>query len=347
MSVSGIGWGRDRYITLKNMAETFKEKAAAELSEEDDADGRRERYLRKSDLAEGLYTAISGLISNLPVPDNEGRISFRDLTSGLSYILSEITSPSSNIEATALQGLISSLVQAGQFATFNLETEEALERVENVLGDFRVGASGPKPGHLHIVSYVNLIWSCRPNTFIAGLGADTFPGSARQDPVLLDTERGRIYAGLPLGSDRPAENQYMMAHALASRRGRVTLSFPSFDVVENRSVFPSNILLQAYRLLQKDASLDYTDFINSLGRTAGYCPHEGMPAGAIIGAARYAMADGSLKVPCMTGAIRENLKIAIFCADCGSFCLTIAFSLHFLLVFSSLTAEGSRVIFIL
>jgi len=278
LSVSGVGWGRDRYILLKNMAETFKEKAVEELSEEDDADGRRERYLRRRDLAEGLYTAISGLISNLPVPDEEGRISFRDLNSGLSYILSEITSPSSSIEAAALQGLISSLVQAGQFASFNLETEEALERVENILGDFRVGASGPKPGHLHIVSYANLTWSCRPNTFVAGLGADAFPGSARQDPVLLDTERGKIHAGLPLGAVRPAENQYMMALALAFRRGRVTLSFPSFDVAENRSVFPSNLMLQSYRLLQKDASLDYTDFINSLDRTAGYCPHEGMPA---------------------------------------------------------------------
>ncbi len=169
-------------------------------------------------------------------------------------------------------------MQAGQFASFNLAVDEALERVENILDAFRVGASGPRPGHLHLTGYRNLIWSGRPNTFIAGLGADTFPGSGRQDPVLLDTERGRIQAGLPLGADRPGENQYLMALALASRRGRVTMSFPSFDVVDNRSVFPSNILLQAYRLLQKDTSLDYTDLLNSLDRTAGYCPHEGMPA---------------------------------------------------------------------
>ncbi|HAG11918.1 MAG TPA: hypothetical protein DCK76_11235 [Desulfotomaculum sp.] len=83
---------------------------------------------------------------------------------------------------------------------------------------------------------------------------------------------------MTLGTDKPVENQYMMALALASRRGRVTMSFPSFDVIQNRSVFPSNILLQSYRLLQKDTSLDYTDLINSLGKTAGYCPHEGMPA---------------------------------------------------------------------
>lgn len=275
LSVSGIGWGRDRYILLKGMAETFKEKAAEELSEEDEADSRRERYLRQGDLAEGIYVVISGLISNLPAPDDESKISFRELTSGLSYILPQVTNTISSIDAAALQGLINNLVQAGQFASFNLEIEEALERVENILEVFRIGASGPKPGHLHIVSYQNLIWSCRPHTFIAGLGADTFPGGVRQDPVLLDTERRRIHAGLPLGADRPGENQHMMALVLASRRGRTTLSFPSFDVVENRSIFPSNILLQTYRLLQKDISLGYTDFINSLGKTAGYCPHEG------------------------------------------------------------------------
>ncbi len=94
---------------------------------------------------------ISGFISNLPVPDDEGKISFRELTSGLSYILPEITNTSSSIDAAALQGLINNLVQAGQFASFNLEIEEDLERVENILEFFRVGASGPKPGHLHIV----------------------------------------------------------------------------------------------------------------------------------------------------------------------------------------------------
>ena len=262
LSVSGIGWGRDRYILLERMAGTFKERAAEELSEEDYSDSRRERYLRLSDLAEGIYDVISGFISNLPVPDDEGKISFRELAAGLSCILSKITNTQSNFDAAALQGLINNLADTGRYISFNLEIEEALERVENILDVFRVGASGPQPGHLHIVNYENLIWSCRPNTFIAGLGADIFPGSGRQDPVLLDSERRRIDAWLTLGTDRPVENQYMIALALASRRGRFTMIFPSFDVIQNRSVFPSNILLQSYRLIKKDTSLDYTDLIN-------------------------------------------------------------------------------------
>ena len=271
---SGIGWGRDRYVLLKRISETLKEKVAEEGEEEVGA-GRREQYLRQSAVAERLYAAVNPLLAALPVPDSEGNISFRELTAGLSYLLSEITHPMSEIDAAALKGLINDLIQTGQFTSFDLEIDEALERVENLLCDFQVGASGPKPGHLHLVSYTNLIWSCRPNTFMAGLGADNFPGSGHQDPVLLDTERLQLHAALSLIADRPSENRYMMALMLASRRGRVTLSFPSFDVLENRSIFPANVLLQAFRLLHKDNTFDYTDFLISLDRPAGYCPKAG------------------------------------------------------------------------
>jgi hypothetical protein len=61
-----------------------------------------------------------------------------------------------------------------------------------------------------------LIWSSRPNTFVAGLDANTFPGGGRQDPVLLDAERIKIHEKLPLGTDRPRDKRYDMALALAS-----------------------------------------------------------------------------------------------------------------------------------
>lgn len=182
------------------------------------------------------------------------------------------------MDAAALKGLVTDLVQAGQIASYKLDMDEALERVENILNGFRIGASGPRPGHLHLVSYENLIWSSRPNTCVVGLDANTFPGSGRQDPVLLDAERERIHPGLPLGAVRPGENQLMMALSLASRRGRVTLSYSSFDIVENRSIYSSSVLLQVHRLLNGDTSLDYSHLLQSLGKPAGFCPQYGRPA---------------------------------------------------------------------
>lgn len=276
---AGIGWGRDRYTLLKVLADDLKKRAEIRTDEEpENGDERRGQLLRQSELAGELYTIISGMLSVLPTTDDAGEVGLRELAGGLAAILRQITLLKDEADAAALDGLTAALEEAGRLVSFGLETEEALERVEDILAGFRVGASGPKPGCLHLTGYRNLVWSARPNTFVAGMDANNFPGGTRQDPVLLDAERRAISPDLPLSTERPGENQYILGLALASRRGNVTLSFPSFNVVENREVFPSPVLLQVYRLLRGDASLDYTRLMNFLGKPAGYCAQGGMPA---------------------------------------------------------------------
>ncbi|KJS11859.1 MAG: hypothetical protein VR67_11805 [Peptococcaceae bacterium BRH_c8a] len=272
----GIGWGRERYALLDNLAESLKERAELEV-DADDGDGRREKILRKSEQARQLFKFISQMLNQLPLPGSDGKIAYREFTSSLSDILARITRIKEEIDAAALQGLVININQSGQLATLEITLDEALERVEKLLADFRVGASGPQPGCMHLTGYANLVWSNRPYTFIVGLDANTFPGNGRQDPVLLDEERLSIHPDLPPGTNRLGENQYYMALALASRRGKVVTSFSSFDVVENRAVYPSSVLLQIHRLLHRDSSLDYSHLINSLGRTSGYCPQDGKP----------------------------------------------------------------------
>jgi len=273
---AGIGWGRERYVLLQGLAESLKERAALQVGNGDNED-RRERLLQQSERTARLFSSIEQLLMEIPVPNTDGKVAFRELTAGLSSILSSITIIKEEIDVAALISLVANLNLAGQLASFDLDMDEALERVKSLLDDFRVGASGPKPGHIHLTGYANLVWSYRPYTFLVGLDANTFPGGVRQDPVLLDDERVLIHPGLPLGTNRPGENQYSMALSLASLRGRVVLSFASYDVVENRSVYPSSLLLQVHRLLHRDASLDYTHLINSLGKTSGYCPQAGKP----------------------------------------------------------------------
>lgn len=276
---AGVGWGRDRYELLKTLAEDLKKRAGIDTVEEpENGDDRPGQLLQQSALAGELYTIISGMLSALPTADEAGKVGLRELAGGFATILRQITLIKDEVDAAALDGLAAALEEAGRLVSFGLETAEALERVEDILHGFRVGASGPKPGCLHLTGYRNLVWSFRPNTFIAGMDANNFPGGTRQDPVLLDDERRAISPDLPLSMERPGENQYIFGLALASRRGNVTLSFPSFDVVENREVFPSPVLLQVYRLLRGDASLDYTRLMNFLGKPAGYCAQGGIPA---------------------------------------------------------------------
>lgn len=277
LRAAGIGWGRERYILLQEMAENLQGLAQMKV-EEGDAEARRERLLRQSCHARELYKFLNILLTSLPVPDSTGKIAFRELTSSLAEILAVNTNIKDEIDAAALKCLVADLIQIGRLVSLDLSMEEALDRVGNLLGNFRVGACGPKPGHLHLASYSSVIWSNRPCTFIAGLDANNFPGTCRQDPVLLDDERKSIHPGLPLGASKPSEKMNAMALALASRKGRVVLSFSSYDVVENRTVYPSSLLLQAHRLLKGDNNLDYSNLIQALGKPAGYYPSEGKPA---------------------------------------------------------------------
>ena len=83
------------------------------------------------------------------------------------------------------------------------------------------------------------------------------PGRGLQDPVLLDEERAAISPSLPTSADALRSGLYGLAAVLASLRGRVVLSYPSFDIVEGRESFPSSVVLQAFRLLRGDPDLDY------------------------------------------------------------------------------------------
>lgn len=250
---SGIGWGRERYLLLEKQA----------------------RHQQESGNADRLSSLVQSLFERIPLENEKGKVYFRDFCSGLAEILEILSNVKNELDSEALSTITSSLEQIAAFSNLELGFEEAVEKTADILEGLRVGQSGPKPGQMHLTSYRNLIWSSRPYTFVVGLDADTFPGTFRQDPVLLDSERQKIHADLPLGVDKLEEKQFLMATALASRRGEVVLSYPSYDVVENQDAYPASILLQVYRLLEGDADLDYSDLLNSLGHPVAYCCEQG------------------------------------------------------------------------
>lgn len=251
LKTSGIGWGRERYLLEKQA-----------------------RHHRENKIADRLSSLIQSLFERIPLENEEGKVYFRDFCIGLAEILQILSKVKDELDSAALSTITSSLKEIAAFSKLELSLEEAVEKTADILKSLRVGQSGPKPGQMHLTSYCNLIWSGRPYTFFVGLDADTFPGAFRQDPVLLDSERQRINADLSLGAEKLEKKQFLMATTLASRRGKVVLSFPSYDVVENQDAYPASILLQVYRLLQGDAGLDYSDLIKFLGHPVGYCSQQ-------------------------------------------------------------------------
>lgn len=268
---SGIGWGRQRYRLLLDIQKSCQEQA---VEAGDDGEGH-DMLASRGELAGKLHRVLQKILGLVPQPDASGMVDYRAITEGLAEIVSTLARVRNESDAAGLSVIVANLKNAGLLASFGVEPGEALERVEDLLDGCRFGAAGPKPGHLHITGVADLIWSFRPHTFAAGLDANAFPGGVRQDPVLLDMERAKISNDLPLGSERPLKRHQDLAIALASRRGRVVMSFSSFDVIENKSVFPSSVLLQVYRLLKGDPSLDYSDLLSSLSEPAGFCPISG------------------------------------------------------------------------
>lgn len=249
-----IGWGRDRYQLL----ESYTKEVGTEQAQQ-------------------FNSLIQSLMRQIPVENEEGYVPFGDFCKALSEMVPSLTRVKDDYDSAALTAITSCLKSIGELSSLEMTVEEAVDRLTDLLKNVNVGHSGPQAGKLYLANYRNLVWCERPYTFVVGLDANSFPGSLRQDPVLLDSERQKINADLPLSVDKLEDKLSTMAHALASRRGELVLSYPSFDVAENRELFPAPLLLQIYRQMQGDHLLDYSDFLSSLGDPAGYSSGDADP----------------------------------------------------------------------
>jgi len=271
---AGIGRGRERYRLLAELARAYRRRAESAVED----DGRRAWLLARADLAGELCRLFADLLALVPRPDGEGRVNFAALAEGLAALLSRLSVVKDEMDRAARECLLQFLGDGAGFTTLRLPVEQALQRVAEAAAGLRAGAGGSRPGCLHLVGYQRAVWTHRPGNFFVGLDADTFPGSGRQDPVLLDDERECFPRSLPRSAGRLRENLYAMVQALASRRGRVWLSFSAYDPAQNRSSAPSPLFLQACRLAAGDPALDYTDLLRRLGHPAAWCPRDGEPA---------------------------------------------------------------------
>ncbi|MCK7479430.1 MAG: PD-(D/E)XK nuclease family protein [Candidatus Moduliflexus flocculans] len=169
-----------------------------------------------------------------------------------------------------LLGRLSEIREEGRRPALALK--EALDLLRTTGASLRVGASPPLPGHLHVSGFSTGGHSGRPVTFVVGLDEATFPGRGLQDPVLLDDERAALSDALPTSADGLLSGLFGLASALASVRGRVVFSYPSFDVVEGRESFPSSVVLQAFRLQRGAPGLDYGALEREIADAAGFLP---------------------------------------------------------------------------
>ncbi|HYA48189.1 MAG TPA: PD-(D/E)XK nuclease family protein, partial [Burkholderiales bacterium] len=279
LTAAMIGWGRDRYLdrlrALRAGREADLERAGREEREETgETPAEREGRLR-AEMAEidGLLSGLGRLFEALPDTEPGWAHDLREASASFLKIMATFGRTVSGTDAEARDALRARLEEIRDEAhDAGLSLKEALDMLREAGATLRVGASPPRPGHLHVSDCLSGGRSGRPVTFMAGLDEASFPGRGLQDPVLLDEERIALSASLPTAADSLRAGLFGLASVLAGLRGMVALSYPSFDITEDRASFPSSVILQAYRLGKSDPGLDYSSLERDLPDASGFVP---------------------------------------------------------------------------
>jgi ATP-dependent helicase/nuclease subunit B len=126
-----------------------------------------------------------------------------------------------------------------------------LEEVRSVLHErlsfLRPAPEGRHYGHV----FVGAIADARGRTFevvfLPGLAEGLFPRRVTEDPLLLDTHRAAVHAGLARKDGRVAEERLLLREAIGAARSRFVASYPRLDVSLGRPRVPSFYALEIWR----------------------------------------------------------------------------------------------------
>ncbi|MFH1150494.1 MAG: PD-(D/E)XK nuclease family protein [Actinomycetota bacterium] len=245
-----IGAGRERYLAAMDSEGRALTSQIAGLDEaaEEGHDAQRRRSL--SERLEGLG-ALRELVAGLleVVPSTGGQV---EALRSASLFLARHARHSGKFDEYGRVILLDSVAEIercledGEVAGF-----EPWSWLDEVISSTGVEGSGPAPGRLHAAPLTAGGHSGRGHTFIVGFDEARFPGSGRQDPVLLDGERERLSDDLLTGEARLTGELEQLMLLFARLRGEVTLSYCCRSLADDRELFPSPVLLSAYRVLEK------------------------------------------------------------------------------------------------
>jgi ATP-dependent helicase/nuclease subunit B len=278
---AGAGWGRATYgLSFAHLLKNYEARAADQETSEDDRYYAKE----KAELTAKVRDWIGGLVTSVPEPDLDRKVDLQNIVTVTLEFLERATARSSALDhraASAMRDYIGELRALGPFLCgFSDVLQFIRERVQSL----QVASERPRPGHLYVCNLSQCGYSGRKHLFIVGLEEGRVFPAATEDAVLLDEERKRISDNLQLSLDRIDEAVYGFLSRLASSSATsVTFSYSCRDTREYRETYASWIVLQAFRLQQRNAKLSYTEMKAALGvpksavptdRGAATCPEE-------------------------------------------------------------------------
>jgi hypothetical protein len=264
------GWGRATYeLALGRLYRSYL--ARANNPDEDDTD--RKDANDKADGVAQVRTWIARLIDAVPAPGADaGSVPLQEVVTGVLDFLDHSAARSSALDeraAAALHDYVGELRTLGAFAC---GLPQALRFIRERVQSLTVAPERPRPGHLFGSTLAHAGYAGRPHLFVVGLEEGRVFSSSTEDAVLLDSERMAIAPELRLSGDRLDEAVYAVLSRLAASGTTVTFSYSCRDTREYRETYASWLMLQAYRLQQRDASLTYQHMKAALGEPTSAVP---------------------------------------------------------------------------
>ncbi len=239
---SGIGWGRERYLTL--------------LQPERQREEEREQSLV-------LLTYVKEWFDRLP----EGNV--WDPLILLEWVTDfvETHAPARSLDDAHVGAALKEMKKRYSASPSEpMPLNAAVQYLKEMFAGIRIRATAtPKPGAIHISSLQNGGWSGRERTWILGMNERTWSISAVQDSLLLDQERIALSKHLEPAKEHAKTVRSERESRLSQIRGEIWLSYSSYDVGEQKSSSPAFEMLQVLRLQSGDLSLDFGALEHSLG----------------------------------------------------------------------------------
>ena len=280
-----VGWGRERYEAAVQRLESFDGDTLIHRRSDEPDEDYSARVASRRRSAAALHSLLGAILKvTPPVPE---RGSYSAIGSSVSALAAatlgwlELAHLHGEAEQQTLERVRIRLQQLAELDGAGTTFGAALATVRDALSDVRAWpllTSDSKPwsatgGMVHLTDIAHATTTDRSRLFLVGFDSDATAGISRQDPLIPDVVRAALGSeALSTTTQRRDERAFLLANALASLRGRVTLSYATTRSADSGEAGPAPAMLRLRRLLDRDDSLSYADLRERLGAPVSAVP---------------------------------------------------------------------------
>lgn len=272
-----VGWGRGRYEDAVQRLDAFGVEPDVHRRENESDDEYTARVASRRRSAAALRSLLVAVLAITPIVPERG--SNTVLTSSVATLaastlgwlaLAQLHGPA---ELQTMERVCVRLEQLAELDGAETTFGAALATLRDTLGDVRAWpllTSDSKPwsatgGMVHLTDIAHATTTDRARVFIVGLDSDATAGTSRQDPLIPDSVRAALGGdALSTTTQRRDDRALLLANALASLRGRVTVSYAATRSTEAGEAGPAPAMLRLRRQLDGDNNLSYADLRDRL-----------------------------------------------------------------------------------